>query len=230
MNPDRLRCREAGKRHPDWHRLYEQENVETLPWFEAALDRDLESALRASPARGTFLDLGTGPGTQAAQLARLGFSVVGTDFSEAAVREARRRFTDLRFEVDDILETKIYERFDFVLDRGLFHVLDPRDHARYARSVATLTRGGGTFYLKCFSTEQPPADFGPLRFRAADLERLFTPYFDLSEVKATHYGNSPRSPRALFLTFRRRPSARPDRLTVERVYTACTRRAPEPVK
>jgi len=44
------------------------------------------------------LDLGTGPGLVAAAAAQRGAAVIGIDFSEAMVEEARRRYPGLRFE------------------------------------------------------------------------------------------------------------------------------------
>jgi SAM-dependent methyltransferase len=74
---------------PDWEKMYVEQAVETMPWFHPELDADLESALdRFSIDSGSFLDLGTGPGTQAIALAERGFRVTGTDISKTAVRKA----------------------------------------------------------------------------------------------------------------------------------------------
>ena len=43
---------------------------------------------------GKFLDLGTGPGTQARLLAKRGFRVIGSDLSEAAIRRARNAYAN----------------------------------------------------------------------------------------------------------------------------------------
>ena len=51
------------------------------------LDDELENALDELGLRGgNALDLSTGPGAQAIQLARRGFTVTATDISQAAIR------------------------------------------------------------------------------------------------------------------------------------------------
>jgi methylase of polypeptide subunit release factors len=63
-----------------------------MPWFYSELDDDLAQSLDALGLRsGSALDLGTGPGTQAIQLAQRGFDVTATDLSVAAVRLASAR-------------------------------------------------------------------------------------------------------------------------------------------
>ena len=74
---------------PGWDERYQHQAVETMPWFYPALDDDLRQALDQRGLRGGHaLDLGTGPGTQAMQLARRGFAVTATDMSEVAIRLA----------------------------------------------------------------------------------------------------------------------------------------------
>jgi methylase of polypeptide subunit release factors len=60
-----------------------------MPWFNPELDDDLKQALDELGLRSeSTLDLGTGPGTQAIQLARSGFEVTATDiFGKVRFRE-----------------------------------------------------------------------------------------------------------------------------------------------
>ena len=94
---------------PRWEELYQEREIESLPWFNPELDDDLESALdELGLQRGSALDLGTGPGTQAIGLARRGFTVTATDISEAAIRLAREKAQkqglEIAWEQDDILD------------------------------------------------------------------------------------------------------------------------------
>lgn len=78
------------KAFPDWDNLYNTQNIETMPWYNANLDSDLDEELkRRKISKGRILDLGTGPATQAMQLAKRGLKVTGSDVSEAAIRRAR---------------------------------------------------------------------------------------------------------------------------------------------
>ena len=60
-----------------------------MPWYNENLDSDLEEELyRKKITNGKLLDLGTGPATQAIWLSKLGFKVIGSDLSEAAIKRA----------------------------------------------------------------------------------------------------------------------------------------------
>jgi hypothetical protein len=62
---------QSGKEFPDWNNLYSSQNVETMPWYNENLDSDLEEELESRKiSKGRILDLGTGPATQAKQLAK----------------------------------------------------------------------------------------------------------------------------------------------------------------
>lgn len=77
---------------PDWEKLYQQQQVESMPWYNPILDTDLEQALKKLKLeRGTILDIGTGPGTQAIALAQRGFRVTATDISETAIAKAKNQ-------------------------------------------------------------------------------------------------------------------------------------------
>src|SRR2546421_3698351 len=74
----------------DWEKVYATSDVATLPWYSPALDTDIERALKAHRLRGVrILDLGTGPATQAMNLAKRGFDVVATDISASAIKKAK---------------------------------------------------------------------------------------------------------------------------------------------
>jgi len=78
------------RQFPDWEKLYQDQNVESMPWFNPDLDPDLDQALtKLNLHTGTALDLGTGPGTQAMALAARGFKVTGTDISSTAIEKAQ---------------------------------------------------------------------------------------------------------------------------------------------
>jgi hypothetical protein len=68
------------KDFPDWNKLYNTQNVETMPWYNENLDSDLKEELESRKiSKGRILDLGTGPATQAIQLAKRGLKVTGSD-------------------------------------------------------------------------------------------------------------------------------------------------------
>ena len=193
------------KKFSDWNELYHNE-VEKLPWYYDALDNDLEEEIRIlGEIDGRFLDIGTGPGTQAIQLSKIGFSVTGTDISEDAINRARRLSNKVNFMVDNILETRLIEEgFDFIFDRGCFHVLAPEKRMDYVKTVHKVLAKNGFLFLKCFSIKEPMTE-GPYKFSAKDISSLFTRYFNILKIKETVYqGTLETWPKALFVVMRKK--------------------------
>ena len=92
----------------DWNTYYNDNEVEKMPWYEKNLDNDLENEIISrNLSKGRFLDLGTGPGTQANQLAKRGFDVTGTDLSENAIDKAKTLSNKVNFLTDDFLNSKL---------------------------------------------------------------------------------------------------------------------------
>jgi cyclopropane fatty-acyl-phospholipid synthase-like methyltransferase len=191
-----------------WDERYQQQPVETMPWFYPELDDDLAQALDALGLRsGSALDLGTGPGTQAIQLAQHGFDVTATDLSDAAIRlaSARAEIQGLKisWQQDDVLSSQLTGPFDLIFDRGCFHVLPPERRQDYISTVAGLLKPGGFFFLKCFSQLQPGTQ-GPNRFTPAQIQSIFSSRLEVHSVSETVYqGTLDPLPRALFCVMQR---------------------------
>ena len=137
---------------PGWEERYQQQAVETMPWFYPELDDDLRLALdQLGLQRGNALDLGAGPGTQAMQLAQRGFDVTATDISEAAIRLAREKAESqgltVSWQQDDILSTRLTGPFDLIFDRGCFHVLPSERRVDYVATIIGLAAAGVTLVL-----------------------------------------------------------------------------------
>src|SRR5262249_44568923 len=155
------------------------------------LDEDLEKAMDEIGLRGgSALDLGTGPGTQAIHLARRGFAVTATDISEAAIRlameKAQKKGLEITWEQDDILDTRLDQQFDFIFDRGCFHVLEPERRQDYVRIVSGLLKTGAYLFLKCFSRLQP-GEQGPYRFTPEQIREIFSVRLSVLSIKETVY-------------------------------------------
>src|SRR6185369_3384682 len=108
---------------------------------------------------GSVLDAGCGTGENALFLASQGRRVTGIDFLEAPLHRAKQKATErglsATFLVKDALTLVDWaERFDGVVDSGLFHVFDDADRARYVAGLATVLSPGGRLFLLCFSDEQ----------------------------------------------------------------------------
>lgn len=196
----------SEKKFPDWEKLYQNSPVETMPWFNKELDADLADELsKRRILGGTFLDLGTGPGTQAIELTKRGFSVTGADLSESAIKNAKKVSNLVNFVSDDILATKLGPNsFDYVFDRGCFHVLPPQTRETYVENVRKILKNNGLLFLKCFSTKEP-TDYGPYKFSKQDLENIFSSLFETESCYETAFqGTLPVFPKALFTVMKKK--------------------------
>jgi len=201
------------KDFPDWENLYKSQKVETMPWYNENFDFDLEKELderkiiiinNNSDDSKTFLDLGTGPATQAIWLAKRGYKVIGSDLSEAAINRARKVYANeenVNFIVDDILNSKFKDNeFDYIFDRGCFHVLLPADRQKYISKIKQILKNdNGILFLKCFSDKEPRQE-GPYKFSAEQIRDLFGESFRIDSIKETVYqGTLDPFPKALFV-------------------------------
>ncbi len=187
-----------------WDRLYESSALGELPWFTEQLDADLARELQTLK-RGRLLDVGTGPGTTAIFAARSGFDVVATDVSSTALGVARRRANGERIAwvLDDFLDSRLWGRFDVLVNRGCLHCLPRTSWPDYARTAGRLVEPGGTLLLKVHAPEEAgrhgTSPGGPEELRA-----VFGEWFTLVATHASEYGGTIRpSPRALLVVLAR---------------------------
>ena len=136
---------------------------------------------------GAVLDAGCGTGDTALFLASRGCRVTGIDFLEEPIRRARRKAAErglsATFLVKDAMTLKDWsERFDNVIDSGLFHVLSDGDRRRYVEGLATVLKPGGRLFLLCFSDEGPGTQ-GPRRVSQKELHDAFAEGWSIESVE-----------------------------------------------
>lgn len=186
---------------PDWNERYLSND---LPWDTDEPDPHLVELVESGlVAPGRVLDVGSGTGTHALWLASRGFDVLGVDVSERAVELARSKAIGapgrFAFEVLDFLrDDPPAGAFDFVFDRGVFHVFDePSDRALFATRVAGVLDPGGKWLSIMGSTEGPPRDHGPPRRSARDITAAIEPSLEIVSLRATEFrANLPSPARA----------------------------------
>jgi cyclopropane fatty-acyl-phospholipid synthase-like methyltransferase len=86
------------------------------------------------------------------------------------------------FLVKDALTLKDWtERFDSVIDSGLFHVFKDDDRRRYVEGLATVLKPGGRLFLMCFSDEEPGSK-GPRRVSKKELHDAFIQGWNIESI------------------------------------------------
>jgi SAM-dependent methyltransferase len=137
--------------------------------------------------KGRALEIGSGTGTNAIWLAEHGFDVLGLDVSTLAVDEARTKAgarPRVRFEVRDFVTDPVTGPFDFVFDRGTWHVFDePEDRARFAAHVAAALTPEGRWLSLIGSTEGGDRESGPPRRSARDVAEALEPVLEILELR-----------------------------------------------
>jgi len=179
----------------DWNESYASGNP--LPWDTGHPDPMLVQFIESGEVKpGRALEIGSGTGTNAIWLAQRGFQVLGVDVAPLAVDQAREKLPpalSCRFQVMDFLaDAPPEETFDFVFDRGCFHIFDEaEERARFAARVAAALVPGGSWLSLCGSTEGPPRDMGPPRRSARDLVQAIEPELEIRQLRSGDFGEEP---------------------------------------
>jgi SAM-dependent methyltransferase len=182
--------------HPSWNDDYA--SGQPPPWDTGTPDPMLVEMIESRTiAPGRTLEIGCGTGTNAIYLAQHGFDVVGVDIAPLAVENARAKahrahgtHGRCRFEVLDFLnEAPSGGPFQFVFDRGCFHIFD-EDHERrrFAENVAAALVDGGVWLSLIGSTEGPPRDAGPPRRQAREIITAIEPSLEILRFQSREFG------------------------------------------
>jgi SAM-dependent methyltransferase len=176
---------------PSWNERYASGE---LPWDTGKPEPLLvEFVNSGGVAPGRTLEIGAGTGTNAIWLAEHDFDVLGLDVSSLAVERARAKMNarDLpcRFATFDFLAASLPNGpFDFVFDRGCFHVFDELgERARFAAYVVSALEPGGLWLSLIGSTEGPEREVGPPRRSAHDVVMAIEPALEIVELRSAEF-------------------------------------------
>jgi 2-polyprenyl-3-methyl-5-hydroxy-6-metoxy-1,4-benzoquinol methylase len=161
----------------------------TPPWDIGRPQGAFRAIADAGALHGRVLDAGCGTGEHALLAASLGFDTTGIDGAPLAIEKAqakaRERGVDVRFLVGDVLELSSFgERWDTVLDCGVFHVFDDDDRVVYVDDLATAVSPGGRYFMLCFSDEQPGVG-GPRRVSQEEIRGSFADGWRIDSIEAS---------------------------------------------
>lgn len=203
--------------HPSWNESYASGQ---LPWDTGQPEPLLvDFVASGAVAPGLTLEIGAGSGTNAIWMAERGFDVLGIDVSPLAVEKARAkmgaRALRCRFAAWDFLGGPPPDGpFQFVFDRGCFHVFDePDERQRFAAKVAGALAPDGLWLSMIGSTEGPPREAGPPRRSAREVALAIEPALEIVNLRSAEF--QPHGAKAWFCLSRKRtapaqPSTRRD--------------------
>ena len=103
----------------EYDKYYQTENLFGAPYPE------LIAFYSTFQKKGRLLDLGCGQGRDSIALARLGYEVIGIDYSKVGIAQlneiAKREYLSLKGVVADIYEYAGFDKFEFILLNSMFH-------------------------------------------------------------------------------------------------------------
>jgi SAM-dependent methyltransferase len=155
---------------------------EVPPWDIGGAQPAMAALLAKYPPINPVLDVGCGPGDLAIYLATLGYQVVGVDFVESAIANARDKLGSLpaetahllNFQVGDALKpTLLHQPFGAVVDSGFFHLFNSDQCDQLVDEIASLLLPKGHYYLHEFAIEFPIPNM-PRQISAEELQARFT--------------------------------------------------------
>lgn len=166
----------------DWEAQYQKGET---PWDKGAPSPGLVDFLAQEPVCGRVLVPGCGLGYDVRALAATADEVVGLDIAPSAVESAGRfpRMKNERYELANLfdLPPHLREAFDWVYEHTCFCAIDPSMRTAYVEAVAGALKAGGkllaVFYLD--PGHDHPDEGPPFGVSVAELDRLFSPHFEL---------------------------------------------------
>jgi ubiquinone/menaquinone biosynthesis C-methylase UbiE len=135
---------------------------DTAPWDIGGPQPALSVLFNEYPPTDPVLDVGCGTGDLAFSLAQRGLRVLGIDFVEGAIAQARERAEALPPEIARLAEFKVADafqlsalerRFGTVVDSGFYHLFEHDQRDLFADELATVLLPAGRYYLLGFAIE-----------------------------------------------------------------------------
>ena len=120
-----------------------------------------------------ILDVGCGGGLDTIFMAQCGFSAVGIDLSRKALEIAKAREGKVHVKIDWLLGSVFdlpieSQTIDFVMDRGLFHLIEDVDRPKYSSEMFRVLRTAGCVLIRGASKDTGQERFYPITDEAID--------------------------------------------------------------
>ena len=172
-----------------WEKQYDKKEP---PWNYDKFDKDLSHFFRIrilDNKKFSVIDLGCGNGAQAHYIEKSGnLDVTATDIVNVLEYDVKN------FIIDDALDSKLTNKYDIIVDRGLihnlFHLKDKRH--KYFEMIENIIHDESYIVLKVLSRYEtrfnPVIHSGPYRFNEKQLMEFFSGFdFTCIQLKDTFF-------------------------------------------
>lgn len=206
----------------DIDKIYREWPLKHIPWiFKTPPDILVELINRGKINPCKTIELGCGTGINAIYLASKRFIVTGIDISPAAITIAKRNADEKKVEcnfiVADVLSdlNEIDRNYDFAYDWELLHHIFPEYRQNYIKNVYNLLNQGGTYLSVSFSEKDSflgdqgkyrETPLGTVLYFSSEneLKELFSPFFNIEELKTIEIRGKPVSHLANYAFMKRK--------------------------
>ncbi len=161
------------------------------PWDIGRPQKEFIRLAEKGEINGRVLDVGCGTGENALYLASLGFEVCGIDTAPSAIKKAKekskKRGIKVNFLVGDALKLQSFKnKFDTVIDCGIFHVFTDEERPIFAASLSSVLYSGGKYFMLCFS-EHEPGSYGPRRVTQDEIHATFNKSWKINYIREAEF-------------------------------------------
>ena len=161
------------------------------PWDIGRPQKEFIRLAEDGEISGRVLDVGCGTGENALYLAELGFEVWGIDAAPYAIKKAKekakKRSLTVNYLVFNALKLHLLQnKFDTIIDCGLFHVFSDEERPIFATSLSSALCPGGKYFMLCFS-EHEPGSYGPRRVTQAEIRAAFSKGWKFNYIREAEF-------------------------------------------
>ena len=179
-------------KHKDYYKTAYQNGADIWTHLPAKI-QGAKKLVGKLPQGGTILDLGSGRGLIAKNLAEMGFKVIGIDFEEEIVQKANTEIKNwglegkLKFLKADVFHLPFTDvSFDGVCDFGLLENLYQEDWEAYVNEINRVLKPNGFYFNVSLSRKTKNfLEFSPINSKDGELEKdgVHYHFFEKEEMK-----------------------------------------------
>lgn len=158
----RDRIMEIFDRKKHWENIYQTKELKDVSWFQPIPETSLYFFKQLNvPKTAKVIDIGGGDSFLADHLLGLGYKdILVLDISTAAIERARQRLGDqaknVKWIVEDAVNFKPTEKYDFWHDRAAFHFCtDEQEISTYLETAEQNINPAGLLVIGTFSEQGP---------------------------------------------------------------------------
>jgi len=175
---------------------FEETYAGEVPWDIGRPQRPFVAV--ADRVTSQVLDAGCGTGDTSLFFAAKSLQVTGIDFLEEPIRRAKLKAKERKQNVDFLIKDALTldqwdQKFNTIIDSGLFHVFSDENRQRYVSGLAHVLNKNGALLLLCFSNEEP-AGQGPRRISRDELHQAFSTGWKIESIQPTRFEINPQAP------------------------------------